>query len=159
MIGTALSVSSMAAYHMFAPFTWIVSNSVWLSYLLIYLPMKQKSEQNTLVGAIVGALPPFIGTFAQIGTLLDPCTLMLSAYIFSWQFPHFYGILYEHKDDYKKAGFVMTSNNDPEGDKKAHKQILACTIFNTAIPFVMTASGYLNGWVLLPFIVSQYKAF
>ncbi len=64
MIGTALSVSSMAAYHMFAPFTWIVSNAVWLSYLLIYLPMKQKSELNTLVGAVVGALPPFIGTFA-----------------------------------------------------------------------------------------------
>lgn len=152
-------MSSMAAYHMFVPFTWVVSNVVWLSYLLIYLPMKQKSEHNTLVGAVVGALPPFIGTFAQIGTLMDPCTLMLSAYIFSWQFPHFYGILYEHKDDYKKAGFVMTSNSDPEGDKKAHKQILACTIFNTTIPFIMTASGYLNGWVLIPFMVSQYKAF
>ena len=154
MIGTALSVSSMAAYHMFAPFTWVVSNAVWLSYLLIYLPMKQKSEQNTLVGAVVGALPPFIGTFAQIGTLMDPCTWLLSAYIFSWQFPHFYGILYEHKDDYKKAGFVMTSNSDPEGDKKAYKQILACTVFNTAIPVVMTAFGYLSGWVLLPFIAS-----
>ena len=64
MIGTALSISSMTAYHMFEPFTWIISNTVWASYLLIYLPMKQKSEHNTLVGAIVGALPPFIGTFA-----------------------------------------------------------------------------------------------
>jgi heme O synthase-like polyprenyltransferase len=54
----------MAAYHMFEPFTWIISNVVWSSYLLIYLPMKRKSEHNTLVGAIVGALPPFIGTFA-----------------------------------------------------------------------------------------------
>lgn len=40
MIGTALSVSSMAAYHMFNPFTWVVSNVVWSSYLLVYLPMK-----------------------------------------------------------------------------------------------------------------------
>jgi len=64
MIGTGLSVSSMIAYHMFEPFTWVISNSVWLSYLLVYLPMKQTSEHNTLVGAIVGALPPFIGTFA-----------------------------------------------------------------------------------------------
>ena len=83
-IGTGLAVSSMAAYHMFMPFTWIVSNTVWASYLLIYLPMKQKSEHNTLVGALVGALHPFIGTFAQTGALLDPCTLLLSAYIFSW---------------------------------------------------------------------------
>ncbi len=53
----------------------------------------------------------------------------------------------------------MTSNTDPEGDKKAHKQILACTIFNTAVPVLMTATGCLNAWVLLPFMASQYKAF
>lgn len=79
--------------------------------------MKRVSDQNTLVGAIVGALPPFIGTFAQTGALFDPATLLLAAYIFSWQFPHFFGILYEHKEDYKKAGFAMTSNNDPQGVK------------------------------------------
>jgi heme O synthase-like polyprenyltransferase len=90
---------------------------------------------------------------------LDPATFLLSAYIFSWQFPHFYGILYEHKEDYKKAGFVMTSNTDPEGDKKAYKQILVCTVFNTAIPVLMAAGGYLSPWVLLPFMASQYKAF
>ena len=39
-IGTALTVSSMAAYHMFYPLTWVVSNTVWLSYLAVYLPMK-----------------------------------------------------------------------------------------------------------------------
>lgn len=111
----------MAAYHMFEPYTWIVSNVVWTSYLLVYLPMKQKSAHNTLVGAVVGALPPFIGTFAQTGALFDPCTWLLSAYIFSWQYPHFYGILYEHKEDYKQAGFVMTSNEDPTGNKKAFK--------------------------------------
>ena len=58
---------------------------------------------------------------------MDPATLLLASYIFTWQFPHFYGILYEHKEDYKKAGFVMTSNEDPTGRQKATKQILACT--------------------------------
>ena len=83
-LGTGLTVSSLMAYHVFEPFTWVVSNAVWFSYLCIYLPMKQRSEYNTLVGAIVGALPPFIGTFAQTGTLLDPATLMLAGYIFTW---------------------------------------------------------------------------
>lgn len=69
----------------------------------------------------MGALPPFIGTYAQTGMIFDPATLLLSAYIFSWQFPHFYGILYEHKEDYKKTGFVMTSNSDPTGENKAYK--------------------------------------
>ena len=63
-IGTSLTVSSLLAYHWFCPFTWVVSQVVWLSYLGVYLPMKRKSEYNTLAGAVVGALPPFIGTFA-----------------------------------------------------------------------------------------------
>ena len=109
-IGTGLAMSSLVAYHAFQPLTWVVSNVVWLSYLCVYLPMKQRSEYNTLAGAVVGALPPFIGTFAQTGLIFDVPTLLLSAYVFSWQFPHFYGILYEHKEDYQKAGFVMTSN-------------------------------------------------
>jgi len=64
MIGTGLFVSSVAAYHMFHPFTWVVSSSVWFGYLCVYIPMKRTSEWNTLAGAIVGAIPPFIGTFA-----------------------------------------------------------------------------------------------
>jgi len=120
--------------------------------------MKQKSEYNTLVGAIVGAMPPFIGTFAQTGTLLDPTTWLLASYIFTWQFPHFYGILYEHKDDYKKAGFVMTSNDDPTGEKTAFKQILACTLSNTAIPVVMAVQGSLNPVFVAPFLLAQVNA-
>lgn len=77
--------------------------------------MKQKSTANTFFGAIVGALPPFIGTMAQTGSIMNLETLLLSAYIFSWQFPHFYGILYDNKDDYKRAGFKMISNEDPQG--------------------------------------------
>jgi len=69
---------------------------------------------------VVGALPPFIGTYAQTGMLFDPATLLLASYIFTWQFPHFYGILYENKEDYAKAGFVMTSNLDPQGGKFAY---------------------------------------
>ena len=63
-LGTGLTVSSLFAFHAFEPFTWVISNAIWFSYLTIYLPMKQRSEYNTLVGAIVGAMPPFIGTFA-----------------------------------------------------------------------------------------------
>jgi heme O synthase-like polyprenyltransferase len=63
-IGSTLAISSIFAYSQFMPYTFLVSNAVWFSYLLVYLPMKQKSSSNTFVGAIVGALPPFIGTFA-----------------------------------------------------------------------------------------------
>lgn len=116
--------------------------------------MKQSSSYNTLIGAVVGALPPFIGTFAQTATLFDYPTLLLSAYIFSWQFPHFYGILYDNRDDYKNAGFVMISDEDPTGEKKAYKQMLWCNIFNTILPLAMAAPGIemIHPAVLLPFL-------
>lgn len=78
----------------------------------MYTPMKRRSIYNTFVGAIVGALPPFIGTWAQLGSLLSPESFLLGAYIFAWQYPHFYGILFENKDDYKRAGFEMISNKE-----------------------------------------------
>ena len=65
-------------------------------------------------------------------------TLLLAGYVFSWQFPHFYGILYENREDYAKAGFVMISDEDPQGDKKAYKQMLACNTLNTLVPVLMT---------------------
>jgi heme O synthase-like polyprenyltransferase len=39
-IGTGLSVASLMAYTQFAPYTWVISNAVWFSYLCVYLPMK-----------------------------------------------------------------------------------------------------------------------
>lgn len=120
--------------------------------------MKQRSHHNTLVGAVVGALPPFIGTFAQTGMLLDPATMLLASYIFTWQFPHFYGILYENKEDYAKAGFVMTSNLDPEGDKFAYNQMMACSVANTLIPCSMAYTGIIYPVVLIPFLAAQIKA-
>src|SRR3569833_4717519 len=83
-IGTGLSLASIFTYTMFSPYTWLISNTIWFSYLCIYIPMKQTSPKNTFVGAIVGSLPPFIGTMAQTGTLFNLETLLLSAYIFSW---------------------------------------------------------------------------
>ena len=79
---------------------------------------------------------------------------MLAAYIFSWQFPHFYGILYENKDDYKRAGFKMISNEDPEG-VRASRQIEACSIFNSVIPLAMTYTGMIHPVFLAPFLYYQ----
>ena len=67
----------------------------------MYTPMKRLTHHNTLFGAVVGALPPFIGTFAALGQVLSPESVLLATYIFSWQWPHFYGILYEQKDCYR----------------------------------------------------------
>ena len=52
----------------------------------------------------------------------------------------------------------MMSNIDPNGEKKAFRQILACTMANTAIPCVMSYLGLVHPIFLIPFIATQAKA-
>ena len=52
----------------------------------------------------------------------------------------------------------MMSNIDPEGDKKAFQQILACTLANTATPFAMSYLGLVHPVFLVPFMIAQAKA-
>ena len=106
------------------------------------------------MGAIVGSLPPLIGTMAQTGGIFSIETMLLATYIFSWQFPHFYGILYENKDDYKRAGFQMISNEDPTG-QRAFMEIVACTVVNSLVPMGMLITGMINPVFLAPFYYYQ----
>lgn len=87
---------------------------------------------------------------AQTGGIYSLETMLLATYIFSWQFPHFYGILYENKDDYKRAGFKMISNEDPTG-QKAFNEIAACTVVNSLVPMGMLWTGMINPLFLAPF--------
>lgn len=143
--------------HMPFPLTTAVAGSIWVGYSLLYTPMKQYTSFNTFFGAIVGSLPPFIGCYAAMGSLMSLETLLLSSYIFSWQWPHFYGILYENKDDYKRAGFKMLSNDDPEG-KIAIKHIKFSTVLGSSIPAIMSYTGMISPLILPFYYAYYYKA-
>lgn len=97
-----------------------------VTYLFIYTPLKQRSSTNTLVGAVSGALPPVIGWAAAAGP--DPAAVAfrwqwllrseawwLFALLFFWQLPHFLAINWMYRDEYRRAGFVMWSNDDDSG--------------------------------------------
>ena len=148
LVSGGLAASSLFFYlHLHNPMTFAVASGIWVGYSLMYTPMKQMTHHNTFFGAIVGALPPFIGTFAAIGSLYSVETLLLSTYIFSWQWPHFYGILYENKHDYQKAGFVMLSNTDPSG-KKALSHIKFSNSLGLLVPSLMAYTGMISPIVL-----------
>jgi protoheme IX farnesyltransferase len=85
-----------------------------LLYLLVYTPMKMRSEWNTIVGAIPGAIPPLIG-WAGAGAPMGVVALALFGILFFWQMPHFYAIAWLYRDDYASAGFQMLPLHDPEG--------------------------------------------
>lgn len=77
-----------------------------LIYVLLYTPMKLRTTLNTLVGAIVGGIPPLIG-WAATGSPLTIGAWILAALLFLWQLPHFLALAWMYRDDYQRAGFKM----------------------------------------------------
>jgi protoheme IX farnesyltransferase len=60
----------------------------------VYTPLKQLSQYNTDIGAVVGAVPPVMGYVAAAGgltaatgmtALLSPESALVGALLFAWQ--------------------------------------------------------------------------
>lgn len=92
----------------------ILAGSTWLSYLVLYTPMKRITSLSTLVGSVPGAVPPMIGWAGATGTLENGAWAMF-AILFLWQMPHFLAIGYMYRDDYRRAGFRMLGVIDEDG--------------------------------------------
>lgn len=120
--------------------------AIWLSYLLVYVPSKRTTRFNTHIGAVIGSLPSYLGWSAATGTLwgIEPC--LMAAFMTAWQFPHFYSILWRYKDDFKRAGFQMITNIDPNGVKIT----TGCTIGALGMlgaSVGMVSTGLINWWM------------
>lgn len=94
--------------------TALVGLCTWLLYVAAYTPLKSRSSLNTLVGAVAGAMPVWIGWSAAGGTL-NPTIVTLFLVVFFWQFPHFMAIAWIYRRQYAQAGMKMISVVDPTG--------------------------------------------
>ena len=95
----------------------------WVSYVLLYTPLKRVTPLCTLVGAIPGALPPVIGWAAARNTIgLEAA--VLGTLLFVWQLPHFLAIAVLYRDDYARAGFKMLPVVERDGRVTARQIIL-----------------------------------
>jgi protoheme IX farnesyltransferase len=83
-------------------------------YVLIYTPMKIHTPLNTLVGAVVGAIPPLIGWVASAGRL-EWGGWIIAGVLFLWQIPHFLALAWTYREDYARGGFKMLPNVDASG--------------------------------------------
>ena len=94
--------------------TGVVGLAALLSYLLLYTPLKRRTDLCTLVGAFPGAAPILMG-WTAVRNDLSLGAWVLYAILFFWQFPHFLAIGWMYRDDYARAGMLMTPQNDREG--------------------------------------------
>jgi protoheme IX farnesyltransferase len=118
-----------------------------LLYVAVYTPMKPHSTANTLVGAIVGGIPPMMGWTAATGSL-SAGAWILAALLFIWQIPHFLALAWMYREDYARGGYKMISTVEPSG----RLTTLLCILYSLALIPITTALTFL-GLAGIPFAI------
>lgn len=139
-------------------------------YAGIYTPLKRISAFNTWVGALVGAIPPLMGWAAAAGQsatgngdwselLFSESSIggwLLAGLLYAWQFPHFNGLSWTIRDEYKHAGHRMLAWTNPRmnGRVALRYAILLFPICTGLWWFGITDQGFLvtssiaNAWIV-----------
>jgi protoheme IX farnesyltransferase len=133
VFGTALVITGLNyMYHALpSPAAAIVAGLTFISYVLIYTPLKTITPWNTHIGAIPGALPPVIGWCAATGTIGWNAVALFLILLF-WQLPHFMAIAWMYRHDYGRAGMRMIPVDDPTGAKTSRTMIVWCVVLVVA---------------------------
>ena len=109
------------------PLTASLGLVTWAVYGFAYTPLKIRTPHNTLVGAISGALPVWMGWAAVSTSQLpwqDVRAWSLLTLLFLWQFPHFMAIAWIYRDQYRQAGIKMWTVVDATGRRAAVQSVL-----------------------------------
>jgi protoheme IX farnesyltransferase len=75
-----------------------------LWYNGIYTMLKRVTAFAVVPGSLIGSIPPLIGYTAAGGLPSDPMILLVAAFFFVWQVPHFWLLLLMWGDQYGQAG-------------------------------------------------------
>jgi len=116
----------------------------WLSYVVVYTPMKRRSSLAVIVGGIPGALP-FVGGWTAVRGTMDAPAIALFAILFFWQLPHFYALSWMYRADYRAGGFVLRAIEDDSG-RTLGMQMLITSVLTWGAAIVPTLLG-VTGWM------------
>lgn len=140
VVGAAAGLATLAATT-----NWVataLSAGIFVVYVFVYTPMKRRSQLNTIVGAVPGALPPVVGYAAATGGL-DLQAGLLFLILFLWQVPHFLAISWRYRDDYRKGGMKMLAVLDRDGFVLRRQMLVytAALVLVSFLPFKTELAG------------------
>jgi protoheme IX farnesyltransferase len=137
----------------------LLAISTFLSYLLVYTPLKRRTPLCTLLGAFPGAMPTLIG-WAGAAATINLQAMFLFAVLFLWQFPHFLAIALMYREDYDRAGYKMLPRFDLDS-RFTRIEIIAFTgalIVTTMLPALGHAGTLYMGSTILAGAFLLYHA-
>lgn len=113
----------------------------FLSYVLVYTPMKKRSSAAMIVGGLPGALPPLMGWTAVTGRVDTP-GLVLFAILFLWQMPHFIAIALFRREEYEKAGIRVITTEKGDALSRFYAVLyLVPLVAISVLPFALGIAG------------------
>lgn len=126
--------------------TFWLAVATWVSYVVVYTPMKKSTSLAVIVGGIPGALP-FAGGWTAVDNRFGMEALALFAILFFWQMPHFYALSWMYKSDYKDGGVVLRSADETQATTIGYQMMLWSVFFALAClaPTVLGLTGWMYG--------------
>jgi protoheme IX farnesyltransferase len=136
----------------------MVALTTFISYTVIYTPLKRRTSLATVVGAVPGALPPLIGWAAAGGGLREAAPWALFLLMFLWQLPHFLAIAWLYREDYARAGLPMLPVVDPHGVMTGRQAALwaATLVPISELPFLLGMASATYGLAALLLGLGQF---
>jgi protoheme IX farnesyltransferase len=110
----------------------------FLSYVVVYTPLKRVTPFALHVGAVPGAIPPVIGWAAVTGDVsFGAITLFLL--LFVWQLPHFLAITIFREREYADAGLKVYTA--VRGVPAARRAIVGYSLLLVVVSFLPLVAG------------------
>ena len=120
------------------PMTGLCAVIAFVSYVMVYTPMKQRSHVATWIGAVPGAMPALMGWTAVTGRI-DAGGLAVFSVLFVWQIPHFHAITLYRLRDYQRAGLATLPG--ARGDAATRVEIVMYALVQLACSLMLYALG------------------
>ncbi|NEW08449.1 protoheme IX farnesyltransferase [Paenibacillus sp. SYP-B3998] len=142
--GITLGVIGLAVLYFGAnsPLAALVGLIGLFLYVWLYTAwFKRTSVWSTFVGAFSGATPPLIGYVAVSGTI-DVGGLLLFAFLFLWQPPHFWALGIRRMEEYRAAGFPLLPV--VKGSYITKISMIRYIVLLVPVTVMLTAFGYVG---------------
>jgi heme o synthase len=140
--GVVLAIAGISTLSLFVnALAGELAMMAFVSYVLVYTPLKAVSQLALYVGAVPGALPPLLGYAGQYGAL-SAQAWSLFWLLFAWQLPHFLAIAIFRRDDYARAGLqVMPVVSGLQATRRAIIALSCVLVLVSAAPLATGLGG------------------